>query len=143
MPRKPRRPREPIDTDGLNAVLTAQDGVIGYRQLRQLHVTPPDIERMLRRRELVRVHRCVYINHTGEPTRSQQEWAAVLAIPGAALADESALAPGRAGGARALDRIHLAVDARRNVKAPRGCTIHYVVGLEKLTQCDATSVARH
>ncbi|HEX7738372.1 MAG TPA: hypothetical protein VF426_01850 [Marmoricola sp.] len=74
-----------------------QDGVVSRRQLLDLGGADADTRRMLRRRELVRIHPGVFVNHTGRPTRSQREHAAVLACWPAALGFESALglpAPG-------------------------------------------------
>lgn len=50
------------------------------------------IEVMLRRNEWRRVHRGVYVNHTGDLAWLQRAWAAVLFYAPAALCNESALA---------------------------------------------------
>lgn len=68
-----------------------QDGVVTRRQVLGLGGSDGDLKRMVRRRELVRMHPGVYVNHTGEPTRRQREQAAVLACWPAALGFESAL----------------------------------------------------
>jgi hypothetical protein len=84
------REKDP-DTEGLAHLLTwVQDGV-SRRQLRGLHFTHGDLERMLRRKELARVVTGVFVNHTGELTRQQREWVAVHAHWPAALAGLSAL----------------------------------------------------
>ncbi|MDO9458389.1 hypothetical protein [Nocardioides sp.] len=80
------------DTEGLRHLLEwVQDGVVSRRQLLSLHFTHGDIERMLRRKDLVRVVPGVFVNHTGELTRQQREWVAVLAHWPSALTGLSAL----------------------------------------------------
>jgi len=37
-----------------------------------------DLQRLVRRRDLTRLLRGVYVDHTGEPTWQQRAWAAVL-----------------------------------------------------------------
>lgn len=68
-----------------------QEGVVSRRQLHRLDYRPHDIERMLRRRELARVHPGVYVDHTGPPSWEQRAWAAVLVHEPAALTRRSAL----------------------------------------------------
>jgi hypothetical protein len=85
-------PGPPFDTEGLDHLLAwTQSGVISRRQILELHGTDHDIARMVRRRQLVAIHPGVYVNHTGEPSRHQLEWAAVLHYWPAALTRESAL----------------------------------------------------
>jgi very-short-patch-repair endonuclease len=85
-------------------------------------VTKPDLDRLLRRKELVRVHPGVFIEHTGEPTDLQRAWAAVLYAAPAALCLESALD-------LTADPVHVAVDwGRRLVAPPSGVRIHRVRG---------------
>jgi hypothetical protein len=52
----------------LRTLLDLQAGVVSRRQLIELGCADHDIRRMLRRRELARVHDGVYIHHTGPPT---------------------------------------------------------------------------
>lgn len=104
----------------------AQDGVLSYRQLTAAGLADHDIRRRVRRRELVRLHPQVYIDHTGQPTWRQRAWAAVLAVGPAALCDVSALHayeeskrwidPG--------DHIHVAINADRRVAEPDGVKVH-------------------
>lgn len=86
-------PREHApDAEGLDHLLTwVQDGVVARRQLRALRFTHGDLERMLRRKELVRVVDGVYVDHTGPLTRAQRERVAVLAHWPSALWGLSAL----------------------------------------------------
>lgn len=99
-------------------VRVVQDGVVTRRQLHAAGVRPHDLQRMLRRRDLVRVHSGVFLDHTGPPTRRQREWIAVLAT-GGALTRWSAMPRSSAGGP-----VHVAVDARRTVAAPPGVVVH-------------------
>ena len=94
-----------LDREALQHLLGwVQDGVVSRRQILELHGTDRDIARLLRRRELVAIHPGVYVDHTGTPSRRQQEWAAVLFYWPAALTRESALPkPSRSG------PIHVAV----------------------------------
>ena len=62
-------------------------------QLLALGATDHDIARMLRRRELRTARPGVYVSHTGDLSRTQRAWVALLACAPAALSNESA-APG-------------------------------------------------
>ena len=55
--------------------LLDQDGVIARRQAMALAVTKSDIDRLVRRREWMRVLPGVNVDHTGEPTWLQRAWA--------------------------------------------------------------------
>ena len=73
------------DPEALQRLLIAQDGVVTRRQLREVGVGKPELDRMLRRREMARLFPGVFVNHTGPPTWRQRAWAAVLRRPGRAL----------------------------------------------------------
>jgi hypothetical protein len=113
--------------------LSLQSGVITRRQLTELGAAPHDRERMLRKRELVRVHDRVFINHTGEPTWLQRAWIGVQIAWPAALAADSAIraddGPGRA--ARDDSMIHVVVDRDRRARLPSGFRLHRVTGLDE------------
>ena len=98
----------------------AQAGVVSRPQLLLLGATDNDIRRLVRRRELVRVHTGVYVNHTGPLTWPSRAWAAVLFHGGpgqAALCDVSALH-------LAGDPIHVAIEwPRRGTELP-GVRLH-------------------
>jgi hypothetical protein len=102
-----------------------QDGVVSRRQLRRFGATDKDIERLVRRRELTRVHRGVFVDHTGALTRQQREWVAVLAAWPAALARESALPdpPTRI--------VHIAVHRGRTVSVPAWVIVHHCAHLDR------------
>ena len=80
-----------VDTQAVTRLLEAQDGVVSRRQLRSLDTDDHDVARMVRQRQWVAVHPGVYVSHTGPPTASQREWAAVLLHAPAALTGYSAL----------------------------------------------------
>lgn len=115
-----------LDRDELQHLLTrVQDGVVSRRQVLELGGDDNDIERMLRRRELTRVHTGVYVNHTGRLSRAQQEWAAVHAFWPAALTLESAL-PGHP-----LDVVKVAVGIDRRVKGLPRVQVHPTTDFEQ------------
>lgn len=113
-------------TRRLAALLAMQSGVISRRQLRELGVADHDVARMRRRRELVRLHDGVYVNHTGPLSWDQRSWAAVLACWPAALRGASAQ---RSVDLRRRDNaddrlpIEVMVDWSRNLKAPAGIDV--------------------
>ena len=111
----------------LAELLRQQDGVVARRQLIGLGHRPHDIERLLRRRALTRVHTGVFVEHTGPLSWSQRAWAGVLALWPAALCAESAIGDGTAE-ADAL--IHVAVDRHRRVRSPTGVRVHRVAGFD-------------
>lgn len=115
--------------DELARTLEAQDGVISRRQLMGLGATKPDLDRMVRRRQLARVHTGVYVNHTGALTWPQRCWAAVLYAEPAALYLDSARP-----GADTPGPVHVAIDSARRVATPEGVRIHRVVGLSALVR---------
>jgi very-short-patch-repair endonuclease len=104
----------------LTAVLRAQDGVVNRRQLRELGLSKPQVETLLRRRSLTAVHPGVYVDHTGTPTYAQRCWAAALYAEPAALAGRHALPePPTSPG----EPIEVAIDWSRRVGTRRGIRI--------------------
>ncbi|ANH37429.1 hypothetical protein I601_0986 [Nocardioides dokdonensis FR1436] len=117
--------------DETSRLLRDQAGVVARRQLLALETTDAtDLARMRRRRELVEVHRGIYVEHTGPLTWQQRAWAAVLWAWPAALCGESALraadGPGRAD--RETDVIHVVVDRDRRLEPPPGVVVHRRAG---------------
>jgi hypothetical protein len=106
-----------IDSRLLDNLSWLQRGVLSRRQLLDAGVTDNDIERWIRRRQLVVSRPGVYLNHTGPPTRAQEEWIAVLSAWPAALSHESAIPALRGRG------IQVAVDMRRTIEVP-GVVVH-------------------
>ena len=96
------------------------------------------IERRLRRKDWARVHRGVYVDHTGTPTWTQRAWAAVLLTWPAALSGESALivAGLRGTGVAPVDSapVHVAVDQGRRVERTSGIVLHRVTNLREAVQ---------
>ena len=75
----------------MERLLRSQSGTVSRRQLEASGLRPHDIERMLRRRDLVRILPGVFVDHTGPPSWWQRAWAGVLYYEPAALAGRSAL----------------------------------------------------
>lgn len=113
-----------MDGDALGELLARQDGVVSRRQLREMGIGKAALDRMLRRRELARVHRGVFVDHTGPLTDRQRAWAAVLCAAPAALCLESAIDPGHVP-------VHVAVAEARRVTPPPGVQVHRMVGLDE------------
>lgn len=107
-----------------------EDGVVSRRQLETSGFAAHDIQRLLRRRDLSRIHRGVFVDHTGEPSWRQRAWAAVLYAAPAALWGPSVLASlRRTPGADASGPVHVAVESERRVAGARGVVVHRVVDL--------------
>ncbi len=117
-------PRFDLGHPDVAHLLWVQDGVVTRRQLLERGATPADIRRLVRRRELRRVHQGVYVDHTGRLTRRQREWIAVLSAWPAALARETALPD------RASSRVvHIAIAHGRRVVAPSWVRVQRVTRL--------------
>jgi predicted component of type VI protein secretion system len=63
----PSRATTPLDHAALRRLLREQAGMVARHQLASIGATRADVRRMLARRELVEVHRRVYVSHTGPP----------------------------------------------------------------------------
>jgi hypothetical protein len=126
----PTRATTSLDHTALRRLLREQDGVVARQQLASIGASRTDVRRMLARRELVEVHRRVYVSHTGRPSRRQLEWAAVLACAPAALHGESALdAHGMTRDrvpAAGSQPIHLVVGRERRISPPAGVVLERV-----------------
>ena len=122
------------------ALLALQSGVVSRRQLHDAGLEPHDLKRLLRQRDLVRLHDGVFVNHTGAPTWLQRAWAGVLLAWPAALSHDSAIraadGPGRSG--RDDRTIHLAVDRRRSLAVPAGYRLHRLARLDDKVQWNTT-----
>ena len=95
----------------LRPILDQQSGVVSRRQVLGLGGAQSDLRRWLRSRELVEVHKGVYVNHTGPLSWSSRAWAAVQRYWPAVLAHESAT---RLAG----DTIHVAIARERRAPSP-------------------------
>ncbi|MFI5624188.1 hypothetical protein ACIA03_12050 [Nocardioides sp. NPDC051685] len=110
-----------------------QDGVLSHAQLAAGGLTRADMVRMQRRKEIVRVHPRVYVDHTGPLTWHQRAWAAVLYAAPAYVCGPSVEAPRterpRVPGV-VPDPIHVAIDQTRRVAPQPGIVIHRLTNLE-------------
>jgi hypothetical protein len=137
----PKRAESSLDERALARLLKEQAGVVSRRQLVGLGASRADVRRLLARRELQVVHPGVYVDHSGPTTRSQRQWAAVLACAPAALHRESALdAHGMTrdrpqAGSRGRT-IHLVVDRGRRISPPDGVTVERVADLDEWVQAN-------
>ena len=87
---------------------------------------------MLRRRELVRVHAGVYVDHTGPLTAAQMQWVAVLACWPAALSHQTVIATCAEG------PVHVAVAHHRKVSAPDGVVVHRMADFDQRVRWNAS-----
>jgi len=114
---------QPGEMDVIARLPAEQSGVISRRQVLAHGGRPADIQRALRRRELVRLLPGVFVDHTGEPTWVQRAWGGVLFYEPAVLAGMSALrAAAGPGWRRHSDHwpIEVAVDLSRSVRPIAG-----------------------
>lgn len=127
-----------VDRTDLALLMAAQEGVVSRRQVHTHGFDDSFIESRIRRKDWARVHRGVYVDHTGSPTWKQRAWAAVLVTWPSALCHESALvlAGLRSPDVDALRRpiLHVAVDQSRRVEKVAGVRIHRVTDLEEVVQ---------
>jgi hypothetical protein len=107
-----------------------QAGVISRAQAGSAGLTENDVRRLLRRREWVRVHPGVYVDHTGELTWLQRAWASVLFAEPAALSHESALRAADGPGKHKEEAIHVAVGRDRRIGSPPGVHVHRTAHLD-------------
>lgn len=113
-----------------------QVGVVSRAQLVTAGLTDEDLRRLLRRRLVARVHRGVFVDHTGQLSWRQRAWAAVLATGPAALDGPSALtaaglSAGVLGTGGEKGAVHVAIDASRRVEPPAGVVVRRVRGLDR------------
>jgi hypothetical protein len=131
---------ERMDLAAYADLLALQSGVASRRQLTQVGVAPHDLQRMVRRRELVRVHDGVFVDHTGELTWLQRAWVGVQLAWPSALSHDSALratdGPGRTG--RDDSVIHLAVARDRRLLVPAGYRLHRMARLHSQVMWNAS-----
>lgn len=128
--------RPTVDREALAHLLRQRSGVVSRRQVLELGGDPNDLRRMVRRRELVRLHPGVYLDHTGEPTWLQRAWAGVLHAWPSALWGPSALRAADGPGRRDADDglLHVAVAAERNLTEPAGVRLHRIGVFEERVQ---------
>jgi hypothetical protein len=123
--------------DPLRTLISDQSGVVARRQILGLGHSPAHIERLLRKRALVRILPGVYLNHTGEASWQQRAWAGVLYYHPAGLAHDSALRAESGPGWRGYSdkaAIQIAIDEDRHVKELDGYRLRRLVDLESKMQ---------
>jgi hypothetical protein len=117
----------------ISRTLGDQCGVIARRQVLAGGWSVHDIDRMVRRREWVRLLPGVYVCHTGEPTWLERAWAGVLYYWPSALAGLSALRAAAGPGWRPHDDsgpIWIAVAAARHVADRDGYRVRWLAGYD-------------
>src|SRR5689334_2462140 len=93
----------------LRPIIDEQQGVVSRQQVLGCGYNDDFIEQRLRRKDWAKVHRGVYVSHTGPLTWVQRLWAALLHAAPAVAADESALILHGLARPDALAAIHVAV----------------------------------
>ena len=113
----------------LDELMAAQDGVVSRRQLLRRGLTDDFIVQRLRRKDWARVHRGVYVAHTGPLTWTQRLWAGLLFAWPAAAADETALVLHGLRAADPAERVHLVIAEDRRVRQPEGVSVRHLTNL--------------
>lgn len=115
----------------LRPLAERQHGAVTGQQAVDAGLDRRQLGRLVAVRAWQRVHRDVYVVHSGPLPRTTALWAAVLACgPGAALARASAAE------AWGLDdevaaAIHVVIPVGRRIAAPRGISVHYALHLDR------------
>jgi len=113
-------------------LLSDQDGVVSRRQALLAGLEPHDLRRLVRRRELARLHDGVFVDHTGQPTWLQRAWGGVLLVDGSALGGASALRAFEGPGSRRSEVvIEVLVDRDRKAADREGVRVRRMAGLEE------------
>jgi len=112
----------------LDRLLMEQAGVVCRAQVLALGFDDDYLEARVRRNDWRRVHRGVYVDHTGPLSWLQRLWAALLFYGGsdgkAAAAGESALVLEGMRAGQAGDMIHIAVPGDRRLTRLEGVSLH-------------------
>jgi len=126
--------------DEIARLLDLQDGVIARHQAVAAGLTEVVIARLVRRREWVRVHRGVFVNHTGPLSWHQRAWAAVLACWPAALDGWSAIRAHEGPGRRRSDPgvVEVMVAHGRHPAAPEGVSVRQSRRFDEQAQWNLT-----
>ena len=116
----------------LQPFLLAQSGVVSRRQAESVGVRRHELERLLRRRELTRLHPGVYVGHTGSPTWLQRAWGGVLLCWPASLAGHSALRAAEGPGSTRHSRpIEVVIALDRRARGADGVEVSRCAHLEE------------
>lgn len=128
-----------VNPPEIERLLRRQAGVIARRQVLEAGGDRALVARKVRRREWVLLHDGILIDHTGEPTRRQREWTALLRHPGSVLAGRSALrAEGLGVEPARRDPIEIAVPHGRHLKREAGLTAVQLRGFAEAARLDAS-----
>ncbi len=126
--------------DRLARLRRVQDGVVSRAQLAEAGCGPHDVERLLRRRDLVVALPGVYVDHNGPRTWNQRAWVAVLSCWPAALAGWSAIRSESGPGLRGFDErapIEVAVDLTRTVRDKPDVRVRRMAGFDARVRWNA------
>lgn len=118
----------------IDELLRDQAGVVARTQVLDLGHDDGYVARKVRRREWSRVHRGVYVDHTGEPTPLQRAWAAVLYFAPAALCGDTVLELTGVHPARPGALLHVAVSHERRVARLPNVKVHRMRHLHRVVQ---------
>ncbi|MGN6330421.1 MAG: type IV toxin-antitoxin system AbiEi family antitoxin domain-containing protein [Motilibacteraceae bacterium] len=115
----------------LRQVADRQHGAVTGRQVLEAGLDRRRLGRLVATGAWQRVHRDVYVVHSGPLARATALWAAVLACgPGAALARASAAEVWGLDD-EADESIHVVLPVGRRITAPSGVIVHYALHLER------------
>jgi hypothetical protein len=116
----------------LQPFLLDQAGVVSRRQAESVGVRRHELERLLRRRQLTRLHPGVYLNHTGSPAWLQLAWGGVLLCWPASLAGQSALRAAEGPGSQRRSRpIEVVIRLDRRARGGDGVEVSRSAHLEE------------
>jgi hypothetical protein len=118
----------------VHRLLRIQAGTVSRRQLEECGLRPHDIERLLRRRELVRVLPGVFVDHTGPLSWPQRAWAGLLFYGPAALAGDSALRSAIPRWRSGRQEIQIVIDETRRCTEVPGYDLRRIRNLDQRIQ---------
>ena len=115
----------------LEVTLIQRRGVVARADLVSAGLTRSDVDRLVRHNSLRRIHRTVFVNHTGDLTHDQRVWAAVLALAPAVVCGRTLIAPDSVD---AREPVDVAIAWTRRVAVPEGVRLHRVRDLDAVAQ---------
>ena len=124
------------DVVDLPSLLAYQSGVVSRAQLRRLGWSATELNRALRRGELVTMRPGVYVDHNGPTAWLQQAWGAVLHAWPAALCLTSSLRAAEGPGRRQRNElvVDVAIDLGRRISDLPGVRVHRTPGFAERVQ---------
>ena len=118
----------------LDGLMASQAGLVSRSQVLACHLDDTFIETRLRRNQWRRVHRGVYVDHTGPLSWLQRLWAVLLFHGDAVACAESALVLHGLRPGDPTDLLHVAVAVDRRVRALPGVKVHRLTALAASVQ---------